>query len=88
MFHLRQVITSKLCIIGWAAFSKDAPPLPPPLQDQLLTAILPWLGSTHGYCRILTQLLAFRLLPRVLERYDGATGNKGTLDDVAVKWLR
>lgn len=86
------MITSKLCIIGWAAFSKDAPPLPPPLQDQLLTAILPWLGSTHGYCRILTQLLAFRLLPRVLERYDTATGigqkDKGTLEDVAVTWLR
>lgn len=73
-----QIITSRLCMAGHAAFSQGAAPLPIERQAELVAAMLPWLGCTHGYCRILSQLFIHRLLPAVIDHEQQQLDGPGT----------
>lgn len=73
-----QIITSRLCMAGHAAFSQGAAPLPIERQAELVSAMLPWLGCTHGYCRILSQLFIHRLLPAVIDHEQQQLDGPGT----------
>jgi len=64
-----QILTSYLIVAGLGCFSKDAPPIPQSVQAPLVNAVLPWLGSTHSFARVISQLVLHDLLPLVLTDY-------------------
>lgn len=69
LFHTiraMQILTSYLIAVGLACFGKDTPPIPSPLQVRLVNSILPWLGSTHSFARVISQLVCYDLIPLVL----------------------